>query len=247
MATTVRQISDKKDEQIGWIVSAITLVLLFIFLILKTFEMADPPPVDFVMKAETVLSEEIELKNLKVETGNSGSGSPTNDPVDQPKPQQEQLLTSNKPSNTKTNTGTSNKTNSTTQSNNTASTTQQSNNPFGSGGSGGQNGAGNSPFGSDVGSHGSGPAGPGSGEGRVRLNDPSVDHINTDIDVTIYLKLTINEDGLIVAAQSTSKTTTTDQRIINQVIAAVKNQVKYSKSPGAGLATQFLTVKINAR
>ena len=209
--------------------------------------MADPPPVDFVMKAETVLSEEIELKNLKVDAGNSGSGSPTDDPIDQPKPQQQEVLSSNKPSNTKTNTGKSNKTNSTTQSNNTASTTTQSNNPFGSGGNNGQNGQGTSPFGNDVGSGGNGPAGPGSGEGRIRLNDPSVDHINTDVDVTIYLKLTINEDGLIVAAQSTSKTTTTDQRIINQVIAAVKKQVKYSKAPGAGLVTQYLTVKINAR
>ncbi len=247
MATAVRRISEKRDEQIGWIVAGIALTLLIIFLILKTFEMADPPPRDFIMEAQTEIPIEIDLKNLKVETGNAGSGSPTDDPIDQPKPQQQEVLASNKPSATKTESGKSNKTNSTTQSNNTASTTTQSNNPFGSGGNNGQSGSGTSPFGSDTGTGGTGPGGSGGGEGRVRLNDPSFDHIATDVDVTIYLKLTVNEDGVVVAAQSTAKTTTTDQRIINQVIASVKNQVKYSKYPGAGLVTQYLTVKLNAR
>jgi hypothetical protein len=247
MATAVRRISEKRDEQIGWLVSAIALTLLIIFLILKTFEMADPPPVDFVMEAQTEIPIEIDLKNLKVETGNAGSGSPTDDPIDQPKPQQQEVLSSTKPSSTKTESGKSNKTNSTTQSNNTATTTTQSTNPFGTGGNNGNTGSGTSPFGSDTGSGGTGPGGSGGGEGRVRLNDPTFDHITTDVDVTIYLKLTVNEDGIVVAATSTAKTTTTDQRIINQVIAAVKNQVKYSKYPGAGLVTQYLTVKLNAR
>jgi len=135
---------------------------------------------------------------------------------------------------------------------NTSTTTKESNNPFGSGGNNGTQGSGTSPFGNDSGPGGSGTGGigpgrPVSGEGRTRLNDPSFDHIVTDNDVTIYLKLTINADGVVVSANSTSKTTTTDQRIINQVIAAVKNQVKYNKAPGTGLVTQFLLVKINAR
>jgi hypothetical protein len=83
-------------------------------------------------------------------------------------------------------------------------------------------------------------------EARVRLNEPLFKHINTDIDVTIYLLLTVNEDGVVVAAESTAKTTTTDQRIIKQVIVSVKSQLKYSKQPGAGLVTQYLTVKLNA-
>jgi hypothetical protein len=56
----------------------------------------------------------------------------------------------------------------------------------------------------------------------------------------------VNEDGQVISATSTSKTTTTDQRIINQVISAVKSQVKYNKDPGAGLVSMFLTVKVNA-
>jgi hypothetical protein len=62
----------------------------------------------------------------------------------------------------------------------------------------------------------------------------------------VHLKLTVNEDGQVISASSTSKTTTTDQRIINQVISAVKSQVKYNKDPGAGLVSMFLTVKVNA-
>jgi hypothetical protein len=246
MATAVRQISDKKDEQIAWISAAVLLVILFVILWMVTFEMADPPPKDFVMKAETIM-EEIDLKNLKVDAGNAGSGSPTDDPVTEPKPQQQQILATNKPARTTTHSGQSSNTNSQTASNNTSSTTTQSNNPFGTGGNNGTTGSGTSPFGNDTGTGGNGPGGPGSGEGRTRLNDPSVEHIVTDVDVTIYLKLTINSEGMVVSAISTSKTTTTDQRIINQVIAAVKNQVKYNKAPGTGLVTQFLTVKINAR
>lgn len=247
MATAVRRISEKRDERIGWIVAGISLTLLLIFLILKTFEMADPPPVDFVMEAQTEIPIEIDLKNLKVETGNAGSGSPSDDPVDQPKPQQQEVLASTKASDTKVQSGKSNKTNSTTKSNNTATTTTQSNNPFGSGGNNGNAGSGPSPFGNDTGTGGIGPGGSGGGEGRVRLNDPSFDHISTDVDVTIYLKLTVNEDGVVVSAKSTPKTTTTDQRLINKVINSVMNQVKYSKYPGAGLVTQEFTVKLNAR
>jgi|GEM_PF-5824634 len=122
-------------------------------------------------------------------------------------------------------------------------TSNQDQNPFGSGGNSSGGG-----FGNDDGgySKGTGP-GIGSGETRIRLNNPSVDHIESDVDVLINLKVTINEEGSIVSAFSTSKTTTTDQRIINQVISAVKEQVKYSKSPGAVMVTQYLSIKINAR
>ena len=98
--------------------------------------------------------------------------------------------------------------------------------PFGSGGSG--NGSGMS-----YGSNGSGSgSGPGTG-GRTRLNNVSIDHIECEQDETIYLKLTIDENGDVLSAIYTDKTTTTDQKLINQVKAAVIQQVKFSKSPGA--------------
>lgn len=247
MASSIPQVAEKKDIQIGWVATAIMVIVLFVILFLIKFQIADPPPVDFVMKTETVFPEELDLKNLKVDMGNAGSGSPTDDPIAKPTPQQQEVLSTTKESNTKTNSGKSNKTNSKTNSNNTASTTTQSKNPFGTGGNNGKNGAGTSPFGNDTGTGGDGPGGGGGGEGRTRLNDPSIDHIQTDVDITINLKVSVNADGVVVSALSTPKTTTTDQRIINQVIAAVKSQVKYSKSPGSGLVTQYITVKINAR
>jgi len=67
------------------------------------------------------------------------------------------------------------------------------------------------------------------------------------LNVTVNLKLTINEEGNVVGATNIpSKTTTTDQRIINQVISAVKSQVKYNKNPGAAMKEVYLTVKLNA-
>lgn len=207
--------------------------------------MADPPPQVYVMKTSTPFTE-LELKNLKVETGGSGGGTPSDAPIDEPTPVTQQVLTKPKNPKTQTTTGKANNT-TTSNSQNTSTSTQQSTNPFGTGGSDGKGGSGSGgPFGDDKGTGGSGPGGPGSGEGRIRLNDPQVEHITTNVNVTIYLKITINADGNVVSAISTSKTTTTDQRIINQVIAAVKSQVKYNKDPGASLATTFLTVKVNA-
>lgn len=110
-------------------------------------------------------------------------------------------------------------------------------NPFGSGGYG--NGSGMS-----YGSNGSGSgSGPGMG-GRTRLNNVSIDHIECEQDATIYLKLTIDANGDVLSAIYTDKTTTTDQKLINQVKAAVIQQVKFSKSPGAKPIILNYTVKI---
>jgi hypothetical protein len=127
--------------------------------------------------------------------------------------------------------------------------TKNQKNPFGTGGDavGGRGiGSGPGPFGDGRGNDGQGSGGSASGKGRIRLNEPKVDHIETNVKVTVSLKLTINEDGQVISAQSTSKTTTTDKRIIDQVISAVKDQVRYNKDPGAGLVSVFLTVRINA-
>jgi len=112
---------------------------------------------------------------------------------------------------------------------------------FGSGGSGTNGG-----FGNDASSGGIGSGG--NGAGRVRLNDPNIENIETNVNCTVYLKLTINENGEVVSASNiSSKTTTTDQRLINQVISVVKREVKYNKEKGTGLVTVFLTVKLNAK
>ncbi|MCE2711010.1 MAG: hypothetical protein LW688_00535 [Cryomorphaceae bacterium] len=238
----------ESDRNAGIIASAVTMLILFLYLYFTTIFMADPPPRDIPVKTETTI-DQLELKDLIVENpGGQGGGTPSNDPLDEPKPQTQQVLT--KPKNPRTQTTTGQSTNDNNPfSNNPSSSIQQSNNPFGDGGSGGGRGGGRGGgFGSDEGNHGTGRGGTGDGSGRVRLNDPKVDHIQTDVDVTINLKLTINATGEVIsAANIASKTTTTDQRIINQVIAAVKSQVKYSKDLDAGLVLAYLTVKVNAQ
>ena len=122
-----------------------------------------------------------------------------------------------------------------------------SNDPFGSGGINGKNGhSKDGKFGQGEGPIGTGPD-TGGGNGRTRLNNVSIDHIESERDEIIYLKLTVDANGNVVSAISTSKTTTTDARIINQVKAAVISQVKFSKSPGSGPVQLFYTVKIDGK
>jgi len=237
-------IFDKRDQQIGAVASALALTFLFIILVLITYQIADPPPEPFVQPAATEL-ENLEIDNLKVEMGGASEGSPNDDPVTEPRPQTQQVLTKKENPDTKTNTGKGTATNA-PNSDNEASNTKKSNNPFGSGG-GGDSGTGSGVFGQDKGVSGSGPGGIGDGAGRIRLNDPVVDNIMSDENHLISLRLTINAEGNVVAVQNiASKTTTTDQRIINQVIAAVKAQVKYNKKPGAGLESVYLPVNVKS-
>lgn len=116
--------------------------------------------------------------------------------------------------------------------------------PFGSGGSGNGTGKGSGMENSDS-RFGSG-GGPGTG-GRTRLNNVSIDHIDCEQDATIYFKLTIDANGDVLSASVPPKTTTTDQKLINQVKAAVIQQVKFSKSPGAAPTHIYYTVKIDGK
>jgi hypothetical protein len=243
-------IENSKDRQFSVIVSTIILLILFLLLRVITFFVNPPLPIDTPPLNSDEVIEEFMIDNVEIqrESGGSGGGTPTPDKIDAPKPQSEKFATQ-ATSETKLFSGQSNNQNA-ENSQNTSSSTQRSTNPFGDGGNGGGKGGGSgSGFGNDSGSgNGSGGNGNGDGSGRKRLNNPSVDHIDTDIDVTINLKLTINSNGEVIAANNlASKTTTTDQRIINQVISAVKNQVKYSKDPDSGLVTVFLTVRVNAK
>jgi hypothetical protein len=238
---------NEKDKRIGIVSSLLVLFVIFLFLMLKTFQMADPPPRDPIVKVETSI-EEIILKNLRMEPGGSGSGTPSDDPVvKQPKPQTEKIITKTKNPETKVNTGESNK-QTAPKSDNAPTTTQEAPNPFGDGGSGGGTGGGKGKtFGQDAGTGQASGKASSEGEGRIRLNDPSVDNIISDENHVINLKLTINSDGSVIDVRNiASKTTTTDLRIINQVIIAVKNQVKYSKKTGSASEIVYLTVRINA-
>jgi hypothetical protein len=62
------------------------------------------------------------------------------------------------------------------------------------------------------------------------------------------LKLSINSNGDVFSATCIkSKSTCTDQRIIDKVISEVIRQVKYKKDPGSATAYAFYTVQIEAK
>jgi len=234
-------IMNEKDKQWGIIVSVLTLVLIAAYLLLASFQFADPPPQDIPLAAEMPM-EEIEMENLKLESGGAGGGTPSDAPIAEPQPEVEQVIT-NKESKVSVKTGKSTKTNTNQNSDNSATTTVKGKNPFG-GGEGGGEGGGKGPFnGPDNGKEGNG-QGTTSGAGRTRYNEITTDQIFSSVEVIVKLKMTINEDGKVISATRIEGTTTTDQRIINQVMSAAKSQLKYSKEPGAGIQVVFYTARI---
>jgi hypothetical protein len=240
------QVADPKDVKVGLVSALAAIFVLMILLFLITYQIADPPAQDVVVTAEAVI-DEILLKDLKLESGSIGGGSASNDPVDKPKQQIQEVITG-KSKRSSAKSGKSNKTNG-NDANNEASTTVQSQDPFGSGGSGGKNGGGNGPFsGPGNSDDGDGGFGKGNGQSRLRINNASLPLYDIDFDSNIHLQLTVNANGEVVAAKCIkSKTTCSDQRIINQVINEVIRQVKYKKENGAGLIYTFYTVKILAK
>jgi len=240
------QVADPKDVKVGLVSALSAIFVLMILLFLITYQIADPPAQDVVVTAEAVI-DEILLKDLKLESGSIGGGSPSNDRVDKPKEQIQEIITG-KSKRSSDKSGKSNKTNG-NDANNEASTTVQSQDPFGSGGSGGKNGAGNGPFsGPGNSDDGDGGLGKGNGESRVRTSNADLPQYDIDYESNIHLQLTVNANGEVVAAKCIkSKTTCYDQRIINQVINEVMRQVKYKKENGAGLVYTFYSVKILAK
>jgi len=235
------------DKRKGAIASGVVMLLLLIYLLLTTFEMADPPPKDPILKTDTVIPEELILKNLKVE-GGSGAGSPSNDPIEAPTPVTQEVITKTSNPDTKVNTG-KGKNTTTHNSKETNTTTHQSDDPFANGGNGkGNDGGSGKTFGSDSGSGTKGNGGDGNGDGRIRLNNVDIQDLKNSIDAIIHLKLTIDAEGNVVSASSISgKTTTTNQILINRVISEVKKQVKYNKQSGASLANVYYSVQVKAQ
>ncbi len=238
-------ISDKKDIQIGVVSAVLALLLMFLLLLFLSFEVAYPKPEPPRVEAFTEI-DELVLENLKVDAGGGSEGSASKDPVTEPKPETEEIIATTKPSTTKTNTGKGKRTDA-PNSQNDPSNAKQNDNPFGGKGTG-DKGDGSGAFGNDSGTgSGSGPGGLGDGTGRQRLTDPDVDDILSDQNHVIYLRIIINAEGRVMSATNlSSKTTTTDQRIINKVLAAVKSDVRFSKKPGSGQEQLVITININA-
>ncbi|MFT5860341.1 MAG: hypothetical protein ACI865_002451 [Flavobacteriaceae bacterium] len=237
---------DKNDARKGLIASLLLMLIGFVLLSFMYYEIPDPLPAPTIVVTHTEI-DEIVLKELKME-GGIGGGDPTDAPIDEPKPQTQEVITNTKPSNTQVPTGSSTHTNANNP-DNTASTTVQDPNPFATGGDGGGEGGGSGDgFGTDSGNTNGGGSGTGTGAaGRKRLNNVSVNGIYINTHATIGFKLTVDAQGNVIAFTNVKgTTTTTDQNLINKIGYAIKKQVKFNKDPGSPLVYQFYTVRVKA-
>jgi hypothetical protein len=223
---------------------------LCLLLFLIKYTTPDPPPVAHLMVEDEIL-DAISVEDLLIADGGSakGGGTPANDKRSEPMQQSEQVLMAKGQEpieNGKSNHSVG------SNPNNPSSAPYKANNPFGDGGNGGGKGGGNGTFdgnGKGTGGEGDGEGdGFGSGKERIRNNDPVLPKYNTDVDLKIHLKLTVSGDGNVTnAVFIKSKSTTTDQTIISDVIRQVIRQVKYNKDADGRISYCFLTVKVNAQ
>ena len=249
-ALNLDDFEDKGERKKAVIIASSLLVFFLIISYFITFHIKPAIPVDLPPLNSDEVVEEFMIDNVELtsEDGGGGGGTPSDAPIDEPKEQTREYLTSNE-SDFKVNSGKSQNQNS-DNSNNTSSTSTQSNDPFASGGTGGKEGAGKGAFGGvGNGGDGDGPGNGGSGGGtRVRLNDPVLPKYNTNFDSKVYLQLTINGNGEVMNAKCIkSKSTCSDPSIINDVIRQVIRQVKYKKDPSTALAITYITLNIDAQ
>lgn len=239
------------DRRNAVITSALTLTFIFLLLIFITIDRNNPPIQMMEIAPEIPLDILYESPKRIGNNGGGGGGTPTNDEVNPtPQPQTNSMLTNTHGEEAIESKGKSNKTTA-KDSKNTATSTKKSDNPFAADGG---NGSGD---GGGVGSgHGTGIGrdnGPGSGSGevgtpdRIRIKDPNVENIESDANHIIYLKVKIDANGNVTSAFSTVKSTTTNPKIINKVVAATIAQAKYNKKSGARIEDGFITVKIRAK
>lgn len=236
------------DRRNAVIASAVTLLLLFLYLIFSTIEMADPAPSDIEpIKTETTL-QEIELKEYVVETESGGSrkgGSGTDDPISKNLEQTQQILTSDK-GRTTVSSGKSTHHNSPNSDNPSATNKSGDDDFFGNGYDSPYDSGGDSDFG-DLGiTKGKSSGETVDGSGRTRLNNPDLSGITVKTNKnTISLILTIDKNGNVTKVDlNQPKTTVTDGVIVNKVKSIVKSEVKYNKVSYDNPARVYLTVTI---
>ncbi len=179
--------------------------------------------------------------------GGGGSGTPSDAPLDKtPDP----MIKMPNPNIISSNTGKTGKGNKTTGDNPNNPATSKNPNPFahGSDGSGGgDNGGKGKGFGGDTGDgegNGNGP-GKGGAVGRELLKQPNSNNIKADEHCKVVLRVTIDANGDVVSASNNRDlSTTTNTTLINQVIALVKREAKYSAAPGSKNVVVTLTVRL---
>ena len=228
------------DKRAGVVTSIIAMVGLLVLLFILSFEIADPPPEDIPVQLAERMDETL-IEHLEIEAGGGGGGTASENPETSDPRQTEQIISNDEPSDVQVNAGDGNVTNS-NQNNPPAGNNVE--NHFGDGGTDGQGGGSGGPFGADDGSgnHGSGSGTGGSNRKVIRNVQFSLDY---DHAVTFSFKVLIDANGNVMSAQVIKgSTTTTDQVLINKVMKAVKQQVKYSKAPGSPAVSKIYTFKL---
>ena len=231
-----QNIDENKERKIATVTASLFISLLLIAACFIHLFIQAPLPKDLPPLRSDEVVEEFVIDNVEIAKtgGRSGGGTENNSPINPVKQDNPNTIKGNDfkdPSNNGTNTGT---------------------NPFGTNGTGGGNGTGNGSLngpGSGEGDGGEGIGnGPGNGIHRVRLNDPILPKYKTDVDIKVHLKLIINSEGKVLSGNNiASKTTTTDQRIINGVISEVIRQVRYKQDKSAGTQYTYVTCIVRAQ
>lgn len=228
---------EQQDHRKGIIAAVFTLLLTLFILFFIKYSEPDPPkvtvPIPISMAEEGI--EEFEIYNA-----GGGAPSETQTTTDQ-NPSAEEQPTQDESSVTVPEGSDEGDTESSTP-------TEEPSNPFSGSGSGGQGSDGSGGgFGADEGP-GEGEGDPGSGaEGdRVQLNEligkPKTQ--NNQL-VIIYLVLTVDSRGQIVRANvDRNNTTTTNNRLIDEVIEMVKDQIRYNEKPEARNEKVYFSVKV---
>lgn len=130
---------------------------------------------------------------------------------------------------------------------NSSSETSAYNNPFGDGSS----------IGDDRGQQGDGPGVQGDGIGyssascgpsqRILLTHVNANDIQFNHDAKLVFNLMVDENGNVIDVRNVpALSTTTDAVLIHKVVQLVKQQVRYSKSPGARPTMLRYTVNLKA-
>ena len=239
-----------KEKRLSAMLSSASILALCLcsLIFLSKLKPSNPPLVNHLMVQDEIL-DEIPIEELFISDGGSakGGGTPSMDERTDPMEQTERTVTDR--GNEPIQNGNSNHTNGNNPTNPSSSPTR-GNNPFGDGGNGGGKGGGNGPFdGKGTGGDGDGKGdGFGDGKSRIRINDPVLPTYNTDVDLKIHLKLTVTGDGVVSTGVCIkSKTTTTDQTIINDVIRQYIRQVRYNKDPNGKTTINYVTQIIKPR
>ncbi|MDX1651770.1 MAG: hypothetical protein R3277_04705 [Brumimicrobium sp.] len=227
-----------EDNRKGIIVSILFLLITLFLLFFIKYHEPDPPKVTVPVP---IIMAESGIEDFEVSNAGGGSPSENVNPVPDPQPSPKEQATQKEESPVKVPSG---KGNSNSQTN---SQQESESSPFSGSGSGGQGSGSGGGFGNDTGP-GSGGGDPGTGGAgeRVRLNNlRSNPDTPNDQHATIALKLIVDSRGAVVAASVIrDKTTTSNQRLIDEVISLVKKEVKYKEKPGARNETVYYTVKV---